>query len=369
MKIKVWDYIAEYEKEKNEIDEAIQEVLSSGYLILGEKVKKFEYDFAHYCGVKYGIGVGNGTDAIFLALKALNIGKGDEVITVPNTAVPTVSAITAAGATPVFVDIEPETYLIDTTRIEEAITRRTRCILPVHLYGQCADMEKINGLAQKHKLYVIEDCAQGHGAEYLGKKAGSMSDIATFSFYPTKILGTFGDGGMVITDNQEHAEKLRRLRFYGMEKTYYSLEQGYNSRLDELHASILLKKLGHIEEYISNRRRLAGVYSEKLSNENIKLPVEAPGRKHAYYVYVVRHPRRDEIIEELKKREIIVNISYPWPVHIMPGFKELGYKEGDFPVAEKMAKEIFSIPMYPSLTNDQLFTVTTTIKEILRNLA
>lgn len=369
MKIKVWDYLAEYEKEKNEINEAIQEVLNSGYLILGEKVKKFEDEFARYCGVNYGIGVGNGTDAIFLALKALNIGEGDEVITVPNTAVPTVSAITATGAVPVFVDIDPETYLIDPAKIEAAITSRTKCILPVHLYGQCADMEKINDLAKKHNLYVIEDCAQGHGAEFKGKKAGSMSDLATFSFYPTKILGTFGDGGMVITDNPGHAEKLRRLRFYGMEKTYYSLEQGYNSRLDEIHASILLKKLSHIEEYIFSRRRLANLYFEQLKNENINLPEESPGRKHAYYIYVVRHTRRDEIMDELKKKDIIVNISYPWPVHIMPGFKELGYKEGDFPVAERMAKEIFSLPMYPSLTDDQLYTVTTTLKEILKNPA
>lgn len=353
MKIKVWDYLAEYENEKNEINNAIQDVLSSGYLILGERVKQFEGEFANYCGVKYGVGVGNGTDAIFLTLKALNIGKGDEVITVPNTAVPTVAAITATGATPVFVDVEVESYLIDVRRIENVITEKTKCILPVHLYGQCADMAKINEIARKYNLYVIEDCAQSHGAEFNGMKAGSMSDLATFSFYPTKILGTFGDGGMVITNNSERAEKLRRLRFYGMGKTYFSLEQGYNSRLDELHASILSRKLAHIEEYISRRRILADQYTSLLSGTGFILPREEHGRKHAFYIYVVRHPDRDLIMEELKKSDIYLNISYPWPIHIMPAFKDLGYKEGDFPVAEKLAREIFSLPMYPSLSDTQ----------------
>lgn len=365
MKTKVWDYLAEYENEKKEITEAIEDVLKSGFLILGEKVRKFEENFAHYCGVNFGIGVGNGTDAIFLALKALNIGEGDEVITVPNTAVPTVSAITSTGATPVFVDVDPETSLIDVKQIEKVITKKTKVILPVHLYGQCADMDAINIIAKKYSLYVIEDCAQSHGAEYDCKKAGSMSDLATFSFYPTKILGTFGDGGMVITNSVEVSEKLRRLRFYGMEKTYYSLEQGYNSRLDELHASILSVKLTHIEEYISRRRQIAEQYNENLKNTSLILPSEAQGRKHAFYIYVVRHQNRDFIMEELKKREIFVNISYPWPIHIMPGFKKLGYKEGDFPVTEKLAKEIFSLPMYPSLSDQQQQHVINSLKEIL----
>lgn len=368
MKIKVWDYLAEYETEKKEIHEAIEEVFRSGFLILGDKVRKFEEDFAKYCGVDNGVGVANGTDAIFLALKALNLGPGDEVITIPNTAVPTVSAITATGAKAVLVDIEASTYLIDVEKIENAITPKTKCILPVHLYGQCADMGKINTIARKYDLAVIEDCAQGHGAEFNGRKAGSMSDLATFSFYPTKILGTYGDGGMVITNNTESANKLRRLRFYGMEKTYYSLEQGYNSRLDELHASILLRKLNHIDEYIAARRKLAARYSDLLKDSGLILPVEAPGRKHAFYIYVVRHNRRDYIIEELKKRDIHVNISYPWPIHIMEGFANLGYKNGDFPVAEKIAKEIFSLPMYPSLSEEQQLNVINSILEILSRI-
>ncbi|MEI6048942.1 MAG: DegT/DnrJ/EryC1/StrS family aminotransferase [Bacteroidota bacterium] len=365
MKIKVWDYLKEYENEKEEVYQAIEEVLTSGYLILGEKVRRFEEEFSNYCGTKYGVGVDNGTDAIFLALKALGIDKGDEVITVSNTAVPTVSAITATGATPVFVDVEPDTCLMNTNLVEKAITDNTKCILPVHLFGQCVNMNKINELAQKYKVAVIEDCAQSHGAEIEGKLAGSMSDLATFSFYPTKILGGYGDGGMVITDDQKMFEKLKRLRFYGMEKTYYSLEQGYNSRLDEIHASILLKKLQHINEYIDRRRFLAKQYDLLLRNTSLILPVEKENRKHAYYIYVVQHPKRDLIIEELKKKEIFVNISYPWPIHTMDGFIYLGYKVGDLPITEMLATQIFSLPLFPSLTEDEQMIVVNALIEIL----
>ena len=368
MKIKVWDYLEEYNSEKREVHQAIEEVLTSGYLILGEKVKSFEKAFSAYCGVEYGIGVDNGTDALFLGLKALNIGEGDEVITVANTAVPTVSAITATGAKAVFADVEPDTCLIDAEKIEDLITPETRCILPVHLFGQCADMKRINEIAGKHKLFVLEDCAQAHGAGFEEKKAGSMSDLAAFSFYPTKILGGFGDGGMIITQNPALHEKLKRLRFYGMEKTYYSLEQGYNSRLDELHASILLKKLEHLEYYINRRRLLASRYNQALAGSSLILPLEKENRKHAYYIYVVRHPQRDLIIEELKKREIHVNISYPWPIHTMPGFVNLGYKAGDLPVTEKLSNEIFSLPMYPSLTEEDQDLVIVSLLEILKNI-
>jgi aminotransferase EvaB len=368
MKIKVWDYLDEYEVEKEEINQAIEDVLKSGYLILGEKVKNFEESFSSYCGVRFGVGVDNGTDALFLGLKALNIGKGDEVITVSNTAVPTVSAITATGAKAVFVDVEPGSFLIDTEKIEEVISVNTKCILPVHLFGQCADMERINLIARNHNLFVMEDCAQSHGAEFEGKKAGSMSDLAAFSFYPTKILGGYGDGGMVITQNQQLAEKLRRLRFYGMEKTYYSNEQGYNSRLDELHASILLKKLKHIDNYIERRRHLAQRYNDYLAGSSLILPRESKNRKHAYYLYVVRHEERDLIIEELKKREIFVNISYPWPIHTMRGFVDLGYKNGDLPVTEMLANEIFSLPMYPSLSEQAQYQVIEALIDILKKV-
>ena len=365
MAIKVWDYLKEYAIEKEEIHSAIDEVLNSGYLILGEKVKLFEEKYAEYCDLKYGIGVDNGTNALFLALKALEIGEGDEVITVSNTAVPTVAAIVSSGAKPVFIDIIEDTYLMDTRQIESVITDRTKCILPVHLFGQCVDMDEVNRIARKFGLLVIEDCAQSHGSLYKGRKAGSMSNISATSFYPTKVLGTFGDGGMVLTDASDIYKKMLRLRFYGMEKTYYAIEHGYNSRLDELHAAILLKKLQHLEEYIAGRRNLAEKYYHLLNDTDLILPKLAQDVRHVYYLYVVRHPKRDLIIEELRKSDIFLNISYPWPIHTMTGYQYLGYKKGDLPVTEKVAKEIFSLPMYPSLSFEEQYTVSDTLHEIL----
>jgi dTDP-3-amino-2,3,6-trideoxy-4-keto-D-glucose/dTDP-3-amino-3,4,6-trideoxy-alpha-D-glucose/dTDP-2,6-dideoxy-D-kanosamine transaminase len=365
MPIKVWDYLAEYAEEKDEIESAIRNVLESGWLILGEHVRRFESDFSSWCGAKHGVGVASGTDALFLGLKALGIGPGDEVITVSNTAVPTVSAIVSTGAVPRFVDIDPETYLMDVSRLEDAVTDRTRCLLPVHLFGQCADMDAIKAIAEKRQLKVLEDCAQSHGAQYRGKRAGSLADAASFSFYPTKILGTFGDGGMVVTDDSGTAEKLRRLRFYGMEKTYYAIEHGFNSRLDELHAAILEVKLKRLERYLARRKDLAARYDRLLADTPLVLPRTAEGDVHAYYLYVCRHPQRDRIIDELKQRDIVVNVSYPWPIHIMTGYACLGYKEGDFPETERAAKEIFSLPMYPSLTDGEQDKVVSALHDIL----
>lgn len=355
----------EYEHEREEIYAAIEGVLKSGFLILGENVKKFEKEFARYCGVNFGVGVNSGTDALFLGLKALGIGSGDEVITVANTAVPTVSAIVSTGATPRFIDIDPETYLMDTSLLEKAITEKTKCILPVHLYGQCVNMDDVRKIANNHGFKILEDCAQSHGATFKGKKCGSMSDLAAFSFYPTKILGGFGDGGMVITNDENLYKKLRRLRFYGMEQIYYSEEHGYNSRLDELHAAILLRKLTHIEEYISRRRAVARQYDQSLSDAGLTLPKIMQGNEHAYYLYVCRYPERDKIISELRARNINVNICYQWPIHIMKGYQFLGYKEGDLPQTEEAAKEIFSLPMYPSLTDTEQKLVITSLQEIL----
>jgi len=287
MSINVWGYLKEYHYNKSEILNAVESVFESGHLILGESVRNFENRYAQYVGVKYGVGCDNGTNAIFLALKALGIGSGDEVITVTNTAIPTVSAIVSTGATPVFVDINPLTYLMNVEKLEEHITDRTKAIVPVHLYGQCVDMDILLDIADRHKLFVIEDCAQAHGAMYRGKKAGSMSAVSATSFYPTKILGAFGDGGMILTDNMEIDKKLRSLRFYGAEKTYYANEHGYNSRLDELQAAILLVKLRHIEEYISRRREIASMYNECLSDTDVRIPCEAEYCTHAYYLYVV----------------------------------------------------------------------------------
>lgn len=356
-KINVWGYLKEYAETKDELLQVVTEVFESGTLILGQKGRDFEQAYSDYIGVKYGVGCDNGTNAITLALRAIGIGDGDEVITVSNTAIPTVSAIVTASATPVFVDIEPETYLMDVTKVEAAITPKTKAILPVHLYGQCVDMDPLLTIAREHHLYVVEDCAQSHGATYKGRKAGSMGDIATTSFYPTKILGGYGDGGMINTNDEEIAKRLRRLRFYGAEQTYYAIEHGYNSRLDEIQAAILLTKLPRIEQYIARRREIAALYQEGLADSGLILPREASYGRHTYYLYVVRHPQRDAIIERLHEQDIHVNISYPWPIHTMTAYQYLGYQTGDLPETEAAAKEIFSLPMYPSLTDEEVVRV------------
>lgn len=365
MEVRVWSYLKEYREDKKEILKAVEETFESGQLILGDKGRLFEDKYADYCDVDYGVGVDNGTNAIVLALHALNIGVGDEVITVSNTAIPTISAIVTVGATPVFVDICPQYYLMDVSLVEEKITARTKAILPVHLFGQCVDMNPLLELAKRYELAVIEDCAQAQGALYKGEKAGSLSDISTTSFYPTKVLGAYGDGGMILTKNKEISEKLKRLRFYGAEKTYFALEHGYNSRLDEIQAAILLTKLPKLESYIARRREIAELYNQALGNMGLVLPQEMDGNVHVYYLYVVRHPKRDLIIEKLREAHIYVNISYPWPVHIMPAYSYLGYKKGDLPETELAAREIFSLPIYPSLTNEEVFYVCENLKSII----
>lgn len=364
-KITVWGYLKEYAQTKEEILKAVTDVFESGILILGPKGKEFEKEYAEYIGTKHAVGCDNGTNAIVLALYSLGIGKGDEVITVSNTAIPTVSAIVTVGATPVFVDINPSTYLMDVNKIEEVITPKTKAILPVHLFGQCVDMDPLLEIANKHNLYVIEDCAQGQGSQYKGQIAGSMGNVSTTSFYPTKILGGYGDGGMVNTNDDEVERKLRRLRFYGAEKMYYAIEHGYNSRLDEIQASILLTKMPKMGQYINRRREIASLYNKLLSDTSLILPFEAFYGSHAYYLYVVRHHRRDEIMEKLRENNIFVNISYPWPIHTMTGYQYLGYKEGDFPETESAAKEIFSLPMYPSLTDEEVHIVSDVLHKIL----
>jgi len=366
MTISVWSYLKEYEAEKAEVQQALETVFRSGRLILGESVKAFEQEFAAWCGAGFGVGVNSGTDAIFLALKALGIGPGDEVITTSNTAVPTVSAIVSTGATPRFVDIDPATYLMDVSQLEGAVTPRTRCLLPVHLFGQCVPMEEVTRVARKHGLKVVEDCAQSHGAKRNGQRCGSLADLAPFSFYPTKILGTYGDGGMVVGRDEELAARLRRLRFYGMEKTYFSIEHGYNSRLDELHAEILRRKMRHLDGYIVRRQELARRYDRALADTSLVLPRTAPGNEHAFYLYVARHAQRDRIIRELAKRDIVVNVSYPWPIHTMPAYEHLGYEVGSLPHTEQAANEIFSLPMYPTLSDAEQETVCTALHEILR---
>ncbi|MFC0107528.1 DegT/DnrJ/EryC1/StrS family aminotransferase [Kibdelosporangium aridum] len=375
MTIRVWDYLAEYENEHDDIIDAVEKVFRSGNLMLGASVRGFEEEFAAWHGIPHCVGVDNGTNAIKLGLQAMGIGPGDEVITVSNTAAPTVVAIDGVGAKPVFVDVREEDFLMDTTQVEAAITDKTRCLLPVHLYGQCVDMRPLRELAAKHNLLVMEDCAQAHGARQNGKLAGTMSDAAAFSFYPTKVLGAYGDGGATITANKDIARRLARLRYYGMDnhwgeqKRYYVVETpGHNSRLDEVHAEILRRKLTRLDKYIEDRRAIAQRYVEALSDTEIKLPRTAENNEHVYYIYVVRHPRRDEILERLKSYDIELNISYPWPVHTMTGFAHLGYEEGSLPVTEKLAKEIFSLPMYPSLSFDLQDKIISALREVLNTL-
>ncbi len=364
--VKVWDYLEEYETEREEILAAIETVLRSGWLILGGQVKGFEQEFASFCDADFGIGVNSATDALFLSLKAMDIGSGDEVITVANTAVPTVSAIVAAGARPVFVDIDSDSYLMDVTQVEQAITPQTKAIIPVHLFGQCVDMAPLMEIARSKGLKVIEDCSQSHGATYQGKRCGNLADAGVFSCYPTKPLGAYGDAGIVVTSNQDLHDRLKRLRFYGMEKTYYAVEDGYNSRLDELQAAILRTKLKKLPAYIQRRQTIAATYDGELAATGLHLPKVMAYNEHVYYVYVVRHPERERIMAALKGKNIFVNISYPWPIHLMTAYQHLGYREGDLPVTEKMANEIFSLPMYPALSAEAQKYVVETLRQLIR---
>lgn len=366
-KVRYWDYLDEYEAHRRSYLEQVDNVFSSGRLILGPHVSEFEERLAAFCGVTSAIGVNSCTDAIFLALKALGIGMGDEVVTVANTAVPTVAAIRAAGAIPVFVDVEEETYLMDVALLADRLTNRTRCIVPVHLCGQMVDMGPLMELARKKGLFVVEDCAQACGAACNGKRAGSMGDAGSFSFYPTKVLGAFGDGGAVTTSSADLANRLRRLRMYGMEGSYYAEEEGYNSRLDEVQAAILNKKLPLLDAAIEQRRRVARIYDEGLSGvDGIGLPVVSEGRTHQFYLYTIRTGRRDELMKFLEKQGIESKINYPWPVHTMKGYAFLGYAEGDLPVTERLARTILSLPIYPELKDNDALRVVEAIRAFSR---
>ena len=364
MKTNVWSYLEEYNLLRKEILKEINKVFSSGQLILGPKVKLFENKFSKFVKHKYGIGVNSGTDALQIALLSGKIGKGDEVITVSNTAVPTVSAIVSTGAKPVFVDVNEDDYLINVSKIVQKITKRTKAIIPVNLYGQCADYDSINKIAKKNNLLVLEDCAQSTGSFYKKKPSGSLGNISAFSFYPTKILGGYGDGGIITTSNKNFANRAFKLRKYGMDKLYYSEEHGINSRLDEVQAAILLLKLKKIKNWIKKRRQIAKIYNDNLKSTSLILPKENKNNYHSYYVYVVRHKKRDLIIKELRKHNIFCNISYPFPIHTMKGYSYLGYKKNDLPITEKLSKEIFSLPLYPLLKQQNIFRIIKIIKKL-----
>ncbi|MFI0742308.1 DegT/DnrJ/EryC1/StrS family aminotransferase [Streptomyces sp. NPDC021100] len=353
MSVLVWAYGDEYEAERAEILDAVDTVFSSGRLVLGPSVRDFETEFAAYHGIAHCVGVDNGTNAVKLALQALGIGPGDEVITVSNTAAPTVVAIAGTGADVRFVDIDPATFLMDPAALAAAVTPRTRCVVPVHLYGQCAAMEEIGEVARAHGLAVVEDCAQAHGARRNGTSAGTFGDAAAYSFYPTKVLGAYGDGGAVLTGRADVDRALRRLRYYGMEERYFvETLPAHNSRLDEVQAEILRRKLRRLDDYIAARRAVADRYQEALKDTSLTLPHIAPGNDHVYYLYVARHPRRDLILERLRAHDIELNVSYRWPVHTMKGFAGTPAADAHLPVTEECAEEIFSLPMYPSLRRD-----------------
>ena len=362
----VWDYRHEYEAERADILDAVEQVFASGRLVLGESVRQFEREYASRHGAAHCVSCDNGTNALVLALRALGVGRGDEVITVSNTAAPTVVAIDQVGATPVFVDVDPDTYLMDTGGLAAAVTDRTRCLLPVHLYGQCVDMAPVTAVAAERGIAVLEDCAQAHGARHRGVPAGTMGTAAAFSFYPTKVLGAYGDGGAVLTSDDGVEAALRRLRYYGMEDRYHVVATpGHNSRLDEVQAEILRRKLRRLDAYIAARREVARRYAEGLADSDLVLPRTAPGNEHVYYLYVVRHPHRDRILERLRAYDIELNVSYRWPVHTMTGFAHLGYGPGSLPVTEALADEIFSLPMYPSLPEDVQDKVITAVRQVL----
>lgn len=384
MNIPLIDLQAQYKSLEEELNKAALEVLSSAKYIMGENVIEFEKEFASYIGVKHAISVGNGTDALVLALKAMGIKSGDEVITTPFTFFATAEAISAVGAVPVFVDVEKETFNIDVTKIEEKITNKTKAIIPVHIFGQAADMDEINKIAKKHNLLVLEDACQAIGGKYKGKNIGALADAACFSFFPTKNLGCAGDGGMIVTDNDDIAIIARALRTHGSGENgqkaynllnniteevktaegvddtvynplkYYNYLIGYNTRLDAIQAALLRIKLKEIDKWNSKRREIVKIYNDALQNSDYVTPFCREDVEHVYHMYILQSEKREEVIAKLKKAGVATGVYYPIPLHLQKVYKDLGYKEGDMPVAEYLSHRTFAIPVYPELTKEQV---------------
>jgi len=365
MKIPFLDLKAQYLSIKDEIDKKIFFLINNAAFILGEELEKFEKEFAEFCNAKYSIGVSSGTDALIIALRALNVGYGDEVITTPNTFIATAEAISIVGARPVFVDVSNEDYNINVDLIEEKITEKTKAIIPVHLFGQPVAISSVLDIAKKYNLFVVEDACQAHGAEFEGKKVGTFGEVGCFSFYPGKNLGAYGDGGVVVTDNEELYKKMVLLRSHGeAEKNKHEII-GSTNRLDNLQAGILGVKLKYLNEWNRKRRENASIYREYLSGLKVVAPEELEGRKHVYHLFVIRVKNRDKVREELLSRGVATGIHYPTPIHLQSAYKFLDYKNGDFPVSEKMAEEILSLPMFPELTEDQIKYVCNLLKEVI----
>ncbi|EOR28252.1 erythromycin biosynthesis sensory transduction protein eryC1 [Clostridium sartagoforme AAU1] len=384
MNIPLIDLQAQYNSLAEKLDKAALGVLSSANYIMGKTVIDFEKDFANFIGVKHAISVGNGTDALVISLKAMGIGEGDEVITTPFTFFATAETISAVGATPVFVDVDKETFNIDVTKIEEKITSKTKAIMPVHIFGQSADMDEINEIAKKHNLYVIEDACQAVGGKYKGRKIGTLGDVACFSFFPTKNLGCAGDGGIIVTDNDEIATIIRALRTHGSGENgqkaynllnnieeevktaegandtvynplkYYNYLIGYNSRLDAIQAAILSVKLKEIDSWNSKRREIVELYNKALQNSDLVTPIAKDCNEHVYHMYILQSENREEVLAKLKEAGIATGVYYPVPLHLQKVYKNLGYKEGDMPVSEYLSHRTFAIPVYPELTKEQV---------------
>ncbi len=360
------DLKTQYHSIKEEIDQAIARVLESSQFILGDEVAAFEEEFAAYSGARFGIGVNSGTSALHLALLAAGIGKGEEVITVPFTFVATVAAIEYTGARPVFVDIDSRSYTMNVNQIEGKITERTKAILPVHLYGQAADMDPILEIARRHNLLVIEDAAQAHGAEYKGRRVGGIGHLGCFSFYPGKNLGAYGEGGMIVTNNSEYNKVIRMLRDWGQDRKYSHLIKGFNSRMEGLQGAVLRVKLRHLETWTEARRTHADAYCKGLMKCDLWLPEEMPYARHVYHVFSIRSPKRNVLQQKLQTRGIQTGIHYPLPVHLQEAYSDLGYTRGDFPLSESAAGEVFSLPLYPEMSKTQIALVCDTLEEGLK---
>ena len=372
--INFWSYKREYKKISRRILRSVDKVLLKGNIFFGSELEKFEKNFLSKYKSKYGVAVGSGTDALYISLKALNIQKGDEVITAANTAIPTISAIVNSGAIPKLVDIG-EDFLIDPLKIEKKINNKTKVIIPVHLYGQSCDMDKIKKIAAKHNLKIIEDCAQAQGAKYKNKFVGNFGDFGCFSFYPTKILGAYGDGGFIIAKNFKDYEKIKRLRFYGIETSnkrniyynkYYANENGLNSRLDEIQSSILNLKMKYVNSYISQRNKLANLYLKYLKETSLELPKTNKTNQHVYHLFTVRHSKRNFIIKMLNRKKIGTRIIYPFPINRMKGYKKFNFNNKELKNSVKYSKEIFSLPLYPELKVSEVKKICDNLKNILK---
>lgn len=362
MRIPLLDLQAQYQTIKEEIDQAVHSVLDSSVYIMGPEMKTLEKEIATYCGTKEAVAVANGTDALVLTLKAFGIGPGDEVITTPFTFFASAETIAQVGATPVFVDIDPVTLNMDLAQLEDKITPHTKAIIAVHIFGQMLDVERLMEIAARHDLKVIEDAAQAIGSEYQGKKAGSIGHASTFSFFPTKNLGAYGDGGMIVTNDEDLASQLRMLRFHGCKIKYYHDEIGFNSRLDEMQAAILRVKLRYLDGWNEGRREKARVYDQLLADAAVQIPGRDPQALPIYHLYVLRTEERSALMERLKAGEVACAVYYPVPLHLQLAFRTLGYKAGDFPVAEKACEQALAIPCYPELSSEQQRQIVALIK-------